>query len=110
MLSDTGAALNTGFLICHENIWKKHPYVVARYERFDGDNSFDPIKLHRAINNPKGYDESNHGLLSDVIKYYTQYKYSDGTTFPLTLALGVGMAVNSILGLPTIVEGLVNNS
>ena len=105
MLYDTGAALSTGFLDYHENIWKKHPKVVARYEKFDGDNPFDPIKLCGSINNPKDYDESKHGLLSAVIEYYTPYKYSDGSAFTLTLALGVGMAVNSILGLPAIIEG-----
>ena len=105
MIYDTGAALSTGFLDYHENIWKNHPKVVARYEKFDGENPFDPIKLCGAINNPKDYDESKHGLLSAVIEYYTPYKYSDGSAFTLTLALGVGMAVNSILGLPTIIEG-----
>ena len=45
MLYDTGAALSIGFLDYHENIWKKHPKVVARYEKFDGENPFDPIKL-----------------------------------------------------------------
>ena len=101
----TGAALSTGFLDDHENIWKNHPKVVATYEKFDGENPFDPIKLCGAITNPKYYDESRHELLSTMIEYYTPYKYSDSSAFTLTLALGVGMAVNSILGLPSIIEG-----
>ena len=48
---------------------------------------------------------AEHGLLSAVIEYYTPYKYSDGSVFTLTLALGVDMAVNSILTLPAIIEG-----
>ena len=40
-----------------------------------------------------------------MIEYYTPYKYSDGSAFTLTLALGVGMTVNNILGLPDIIEG-----
>ena len=35
MMYDTGAALSTGFVDYYENIWKKHPKVVARYEKFD---------------------------------------------------------------------------
>lgn len=104
MLYDTGAALNTGYLTYHENIWKKYPYVVTRYNRFDGDNLFDPIKLCGAINNPKNYDELKHELLSVLIECYTPYKCSDGTAFTLALALGVGMTFYSILGLPTIIE------
>ena len=45
--------------------------------------------------------------MSAVIEYYNPYKYSDGSSFTLTLSLGVGMAVNSILGLPTIIEGKI---
>ena len=49
MSYDTCAASNTGFLTYHKNIWKKNPYTVARYERFEGDDPFDPIKVCRAI-------------------------------------------------------------
>ena len=62
MLYDTGAALSTGFLDYHENIWKKHPKVVARYEKFDGENPFDPIKLCGAINNRMYFCRYRRGL------------------------------------------------
>ena len=93
MLYDTGAALSTGFLDYYENIWKKHPKVVARYENFDGE--IFSIQSNCV----------EHGLLSAVIEYYTPYKYSDDSAFTLTLALGVDMAVNSILTLLAIIEG-----
>ena len=109
ILYDAGAALKTGFLTYHENISKKYHDTVTRHERFDGYTPFDPIKLCGKFNNPKDYDESKHGILSAVIEYYTPYKCSDGTAFTLVLALGVGMDVNSILGLPTIIEGEIEH-
>ena len=96
MLYDAGAALNTRHLPYHEYTWKKHPYAVARYERFDRDNPSNPIKLCGSINNPKDYDESKYGILSAVIEYYTPYKCSDGTAFTMALTVGVNRAINSI--------------
>ena len=40
-----------------------------------------------------------------MIEYHTPYTFKDGRPFVLALALGSTMSVNSILGLPTIIEG-----
>lgn len=40
---DTGAALNTWYNAYHRQIMKAHPQMVAKFEMFDGDNTFDPI-------------------------------------------------------------------
>ena len=105
LLYDTGAALNTGYDAYHKQIMKAHPQMVAKFETFDGDNPFDPIKLCGAITSPEDYDVSKHGVLSAVIEYHTPYMCKDGRPFLLALALGSTMSVNSILGLPTIIEG-----
>ena len=96
ILYDAGAALNTRYLPYHECTWKKHPYAVARYKRFDGDNPSNPIKLCGSINNLKDYDESKYGIMSAVIEYYTPYKCSDGTAYTMALTVGVNMAINTI--------------
>ena len=101
LLYDIGAALNTGYLY-HQKIMKEYPAIVARYEEFDSEDPFDPIRLCGAITNPKDYDKSKHGILSAVIEYHTAYCHQNGSPFKLTLALGQDMSVNSILGLPSI--------
>ena len=105
MLYDTGAALNTGYLPYHMNIINKHPSIVARFEKFDGENPFDPIKLCGAITDPAEYKETKHGILSAVVEYHTPYCCGNDANFKLSLALGDSMSVNSILGLPTIISG-----
>ena len=82
-----------------------HPKIVATFENFDGDNPFDPIKLCGAITHPSDYCVEKYGILSTVIEYHTLYQYDDDKKFTLALALETTMSVNSILGLPAIVEG-----
>ena len=52
MLFDTGVALNTGYLLYHQQIMKKHPVMVSGFENSDGANPFDPIKLWGVIFSP----------------------------------------------------------
>ena len=42
--------------------------MVAKFETFDGDNPFDPIKLCGAITSPDDYDADKHGILSAFIE------------------------------------------
>lgn len=57
LLYDTSAVLNTGSLTYHCIIMEKLLHLVQSYEKFDGDNPFDAIKLCGAISNPSAYDE-----------------------------------------------------
>ena len=83
---------------------KRHPSEVAKFESFDGNNLFETIKLCDVIAHPSDYDKEKYGITSAVVEYHTPYRYLDGKPFRLTLALGNSMSVNSILGLPTIME------
>ena len=104
-LYDTGAALNTGYLAYHQFIRATAPEIVHSYEDFNGDKPFDPIQLSGAIINPDNYDASSHGILSAVIRYKTPYVHAT-TKEPVLLAfaLGTDMSVNSIIGLPFILD------
>ena len=103
-LYDTGAAINTGYLPYHKKIMKEYPQVVESFEEFNGDNPFEPIKLMGAITNPAKYDREQHGILSAVIRYRTPYIMNNGNHFVLCFALGEDMSVNTILGVPGILE------
>ena len=83
---------------------KECPQVVESFEEFNGDNPFEPIKLMGAIRNPAIYDREQHGILSAVIRYTTPYILNNGHQFFLCFALGEDMSVNTILGVPGILE------
>ena len=105
LLFDTGAALNTGYLPYHNQIIKRHPNIVAKFEHFDGNVPFEPIRLCGAITNPSEYDSEKHGVLNAVVEYFTPYKTANGVPYKLAILLGNSMTVNTILGLPTIMAG-----
>ena len=103
-LYDTGAAINTGYLPYHKKIMHECPHIVESYEEFNGSNPFEPIKLVGAITDPDVYDKERHGVLSAVVRYKTPYIMRSGKPFKLCFALGADMSVNSIFGLPGILE------
>ena len=76
----------------------KKPYLVHSFEVFDGNNSFDPIKLLREIDSVSDYDPEKHSMLSAVIRYFTPYRNANNQPLLLPVALGEVMAVNTILG------------
>ena len=97
---DTCAAMNTGNLLVHQWIMTKHPYIVSSYEQFDDENPFDPLSLSCAVT----MDEisATYGKLTAVVTYHTQYKDLEGNPITLSFGLGASVAVNAIVGLPTI--------
>ena len=105
VLYDTGAALNTGSLMYHQNIMEKHPHLVASYDKFDGDNPFDPIKLCDAISDPSAYDEDTHGSLLAVFTYKTPFVNTiTNKAISISFALGNDISVDTVIGIPTIDE------
>ena len=103
-LYDTGAAINTGYLPYHLHIMQECPQAVRSFEEFNGTNPFEPIKLCGAITDPSLYNEEKHGILSAVVRYKTPYVLMSGEPFILAFALGNNMIVNTIFGLPGILE------
>ena len=57
---------------------KKHPKIVARFEKIDEDNPLHPIKLRCAITHPSDYCVERHGVLGAVIRYHIPHQYVDG--------------------------------
>ena len=102
-LFDTGAALNTGLLSYHQSLKKIRPELIHSYEEFNGTNPFDPIKLCGALKDTSDYSTATHGILSAVIRYKTPFVIN-GKKITISYALGKDVAVNSILGIPTITE------
>lgn len=88
-------------------IMKDRPQIVDSFEEFNGANPFEPIKLCGAIIDPALYDKEKHGILSAVVRYKTPYMLDNGEPYKLSFALGTDMSVNSIFGLPGILEILL---
>lgn len=105
VLYDTGGALSSGELSYHKNIMKAYPEMVDSYEEFNSDNPFDPIKLCGAILNPEAYSKEQHDILTAVICYRLPYDIGSSNPPKLAFALGKDVAVDTILGIPSI-DGL----
>lgn len=103
MLYDTGAALNTGYLPCHNQIVKRHPSEIKRIEYFDGKNpSNQSSYVVQSRTNPSTIVKSTASL----VPWWniTPYKCRNGQPVSLTISLLKIMPFNTILGIPTIME------
>ena len=97
---DTCAAMNTGNLTVHKWLMTKHPHLVAKYIQFDDSRPFEPFKLHCAVKDLVA-TESLHGKLISIVRYWIRYP-KNGKREILSFGLGDSVAVNSLVGIPTI--------
>ena len=83
----------------------ERPDLVAEFLSFNDDNpSFEPIKLSGAIRDPSDFDAADHGTLTAVVQYYTQYTDVSGSPITLFFGLGSDVTVNTIFGLPMLCD------
>lgn len=102
-LVDSGAMLSTGYKPFHEWVRTNYPSCVLKYEEFNGDNPFSPVKLEGAITDPTAYDAAVHGLLTAVITYRTGLRdQNSGKQISMPFALGDDLTANTIIGLPSL--------
>ena len=97
---DSCAAMNTGNLLLHEWIMTTYPEIVCSYEQFDDENPFEPLRLACAVSIEDV--TATYGQLTSIVTYHTQYKNKDGDAIKLSFGLGAEVAVNAIIGLPTL--------
>jgi hypothetical protein len=96
--------VSTGNLTFHRWIITTYPEIVHSYEEFDDTHPFEAIKLVGAISDPANFNEEAHGKLTAVVRYHMPYTDSDSSPTALCIALGSDVAVNTILGWPTITD------
>jgi len=97
---DTCAAMNTGNLTVHKWLMTKYPHLVAEYIQFDDSRPFEPLKLHCAVEDLVA-TETLHGKLTSIVRYWIRYS-KNGKKEILSFGLGDSVAVNSLVGIPTI--------
>ena len=99
---DTCAAMSTGNLQVHEWIMTTYPEIVAEYIQYNDDKPFEPIQLSCAVQDLDTV-QAEHGKLTAIVRYWTRYKIGDTDKHMLlSFGLGAGVAVNTIIGLPTL--------
>ena len=103
-LYDTCAAVSTGNLTFHRWIITTYPELVHSYEEFDDAHPFEAIKLVGAISDPANFTEEAHGKLTAIVRYHMPYTDRESSPTALCIALGADVAVNTILGWPTITD------
>ena len=94
--------MSTGNLQLHEWIMTAYPEIVAEYIQYDDNNPFEPIQLSCAVQDLNTV-QADRGKLTAIVRYWNQYKVSDSERHMiLSFDLGAGVAVNTIIGLPTL--------
>ena len=100
-LVDTCAAMNTGNLKVHQWIMTQYPEIVAEYVQYDDEQPFQPLKLECAVKDIPTQDDLS-GNLTAIVRYWTRYTEPNGQRAVFSFGLGRDIAVNSIIGVPTI--------
>jgi len=99
---DSCAAMNVGNLRVHHWIITNYPAVVEEYIQFDDENPFDPIQLECAVDDAHLMADNSVGKLTALVRYKTRYTDEHGTQLTLSFGLGSDVAVNAIIGIPTL--------
>lgn len=99
---DTCAGMTIGNKGLHQYIITNYPEIVHSYEEYNGSNPFSPIVLEGVTSNGDNSDFET-GKLTAVVTYYTRYKHNDEAV-TISFGLGDSIAVNGIIGLPTLRE------
>ena len=79
----------------------KHPSLVAEFIQYDDADPFDPLTFQCAVVDLVK-TENDHGNLTDIVRYWTTYTFTDGKPVLLSFALEYGVTFRSIIGLPKI--------
>ena len=97
---DTCVTMNTGNLNVHQWLITQYPHIVAEYLQYDDAETFEPLTILVVIKDLEKVD-SEHGKLTTIVRYKLRYKQEQRPCF-LSFGLGKDVAVNSIIGLPTL--------
>ena len=87
---------------------KVYPDIIKNFEKFNGENLFDPIKLLGTISNSESYNENKHDILTAVTRNKLPYRmyYSFGHNFSeyptLVFTIGSDVAVDTVLVISSI--------
>lgn len=99
---DTCAGMTTGNKKLHQYIITNFPEIVHSYEEYNGSNPFSPIILEGVTSTGDNSDFET-GKLTAIVTYYTRYTVN-GEALTISFGLGDSIAVNGIIGLPTLRE------
>ena len=96
---DSYAGANVRNLKLHQWIITTNPDIVEIQIKFDDKNPFDPIRLNCALDEE---NENLRGTVTSLVTYVTRYNNSDEKPILLSFSLRKDVAVNAIIGKPTL--------
>ncbi len=99
---DTCAGMNTGNLDIHKYVFTNFPECVHSYEEYNDDNPFTPISLEGVTADEESTVNFENGKLTALVRYHTRYVNEKKENELLSFGLGRGIAVNGLIGLPTL--------
>ena len=98
---DSCAGLNIGNLKIHQWVATTYPHIVKKWVEFDDKDQFEPLALNCALKDLDNKD-STTGKLTALVTYLTRYTTIDNQPITLSFGLGNEVAVNAIIGKPTL--------
>lgn len=99
---DTCAGMNTGNLRIHQYLITHYPQCVESYEEYNDENPFTPIALEGVTTDSSTATDFQSGKLTALVRYRTRYQEANGKRQILSFGLGDSVAVNGLIGLPTL--------
>ena len=99
---DTCAGMNTGNLDIHKYVVTNFPECVHSYEEYNDENPFTPISLEGVTADEESTANFENGKLTALVRYHTRYINDKKEHELLSFGLGHGIAVNGLIGLPTL--------
>ena len=98
---DTCAGMNTRNLRIHQYLITKSPTIVHNYEEYTDLNPFTPVSLEGVTSESFHEADFQSGKLITVVRYHARHQDTN-TEKLLCFGLGDGIAVNGLIGLPTL--------
>ena len=100
---DSCEGLNIGNLNAHKWVMTTYPYIIKNYMEFDDMDKVEPLVLNCSVDDVKDV-ENNVGKLTTIVIYYTRSTSIHKLPIILSFGLGNKVAVNAIIGKPTLKE------
>ena len=97
---DTCAAMNTGNFLVYKWLMMQKTDLVTEYIQFNDAHPFESLQLHWAVED-LATTKSMHGKLTEIVSYWLRCKQY-GKCVLLSFGLGNSVAVNSLIGIPSI--------
>ena len=85
----------------------QYPNMVAEFLQCGENTDYDIVQILAALDLGSSHLPSNHNQMTAVIRHHTPYLVKNKDPLILSFALGTGMDLRNVIGLPTLLSMVV---